>query len=210
MEDLLELYERPVDPKQPVVCLDERPVQLLDSKRDGKPARPGRVARHDYEYTRCGTANVFCIVEPKRGVHLTHATPRRTAKEFAEAMRLIANRYRRADTIHLVLDNLSTHFRSSVLRTFGVSRGEKLWDRFTLHYTPTHGSWLNQAEIEVSLVSRECLGNRRISTFDILASETRAWAIEADRAKRTIRWGFTRERARAKFRYRVNELRSED
>jgi hypothetical protein len=199
MADLLDLYEKPLDPTEPVVCLDERPVQLLDSKREGREASPGRVARRDYEYTRCGTANVFCIVEPKAGRHMTHASRRRTAFEFAHALRRIARRYRRAKTIHLVVDNLSTHARSSLGRTFGWERGSTLWNRFTVHFTPTHGSWLNQAEIEVSLWSRECLGRRRIPTFDELDSETSAWTIDADVRRRKIHWMFTREKATKLF-----------
>src|SRR5262252_6726435 len=157
MEDVLELYARPVDPKEPVVCLDERPVVLHDCERPELPARPGQPTRRDYEYVRCGTANVFCVVEPKTGRRLTHATARRTAKDFAFALRRIAGRYRRARTIHLVVDNLNTHCEKSCVEAFGRA-GLRLWQRFTVHYTPKHGSWLNAAELEASLVSRECLG----------------------------------------------------
>src|SRR5262249_41034002 len=152
MEALLDLYERPLDPKEPVICLDERPVQLLDFERFRVPCGPGRIAKQDYEYVRCGTANLFCSVEPKAGRHRIRATPNRKAPAFAEEMRDIVRRYPHARTIHVVLDNLNTHSEKSLVERFGLRRGRRLWNRFTVHYTPKHGSWLNQAEIEIGLV----------------------------------------------------------
>jgi hypothetical protein len=118
--------------------LDERPVQLLDSVRAGQPMAPGKVARRDYEYQRCGTANVFCIVEPKGGRHLTHATPNRKAPEFAKALKRIAQAHPAAKTIHLLMDNLNTHCAKSLIDRFGDREGPRLWKRFTVHYTPKY------------------------------------------------------------------------
>jgi len=130
--------------------------------RPSIPLQPGRIGRRDYEYKRCGTANVFCGIEPKAGVHFTKVTPTRSSPEFADFLLEIAEHYPAADIIHLVVDNLSTHTRKALVDRFGKKAGGWLWQRFTVHYTPKHGSWLNQAEIEISLFSRQCLGNRRI------------------------------------------------
>jgi transposase len=211
MEDLLDLYEKPLDPREPVVCLDERPVQLLDFERFRVPCGPGRIAKQDYEYVRCGTANLFCTVEPKAGRHSIKATPNRKGPAFAERLLHIAKKYRRAKTIHLVVDNLNTHAEKSLVESFGATKGRRLWKRFTVHYTPKHGSWLNQAEIEISLVSRQCLGGRRISTLEQLSCETTAWEREANRQRIKIRWTFTTRKARRKLGYHaVDFRRSED
>jgi len=201
MEDVLETYGRPHDATEPVVCIDERPVVLHEDARPGQPMLPGLPARTDYEYVRRGTANVFCIVEPKTGRRLTHATDRRTGKRFAQALRRIHRRYRRAKTIHLVMDNLSTHGLKSCVAAYGEMDGRRLWKRFTVHYTPKHASWLNAAEIEASLVSSECLGRRRIQDLSKLKAEVRSWSAEAERARRTINWKFRVSDARALFRY---------
>ena len=161
MEDVLEVYERPYDPQQPVVCLDEKPVTLHADVRPASPAVPGREARRDNEYERCGTANVFCAVEPKAGRHFTFPTPDRSAFEFARFAVDLAMEYPDAKTIHLVMDNLNIHRRKSLSDVFGDEIGDEVWDRFTVHYTPTHGSWLNQAEIEISMFARQCLGSQK-------------------------------------------------
>ncbi|HVB39293.1 MAG TPA: IS630 family transposase [Terriglobales bacterium] len=158
-EDVLGLYEKPLSERAPVVCIDEKPVVLHADTRPAAAMRPGRVARRDYEYKRCGTANVFCGVEPKAGRHFTKATPTRCSAEFADYLLKIAVRYPAADTIHLVMDNLSTRTRKAVVDRFGEQNGDWLWNRFTVHYTPKHGSWLNQAEVAISLFSRQCLGS---------------------------------------------------
>ena len=201
MEDVLNLLAKPLDASEPVVALDERPVQLLGCARAGVPAAPGVVKRRDYEYVRHGTANVYCIVEPKAGRHLTHATPNRQKPRFAAALRRIARRYPAAKTIHLVMDNLNIHCEKSLVDALGPTEGATLWARFTPHYTPKHGSWLNPAEIEVSLWARECLGRDRISTLAELRRRTSAWNARADRRKRTIKWRFTTQEARRVFRY---------
>ena len=200
MEDVLQLYEKPYDSAEPVVCLDEKPVQLLDDVRPPKLAR-GCVLQRDYEYRRCGTANLFCGVEPKGGRHFTKATKTRNKFEFAQMLQEIADAYPDADLIHLVLDNLSTHGRNSLVAAFGEEAGDRLWNRFRVHFTPKHGSWLNPAEIEISLVSRECLGRRRLGTLGRLRTETRAWNRDANRRRRTIEWRFTRRDARKTFGY---------
>nr|WP_306414343.1 IS630 family transposase [Corallococcus exiguus] len=206
MEDVLELYQRPLCPTEPVVCFDERPVQLLEWVRPASPASPGREARRDYAYFRCGTANLFCAVEPKAGWHFVKATPNRKSPAFAEALHDIAKRYPEANTIHLVLDNLSTHSRHALEVRYGLRAGRRLWRRFTPHYTPVHGSWLNQAEVAISLLSRQCLGKRRIPTLDRLRGETQAWQKWANRNRIRIRWRFTVPKARAKFHYQPTDF----
>ncbi|WP_426750259.1 IS630 family transposase [Myxococcus sp. Y35] len=160
MEDVLELYERPLCPVEPVVCFDERPVQLLEWGRPASPACRGREARRDCAYFRCGTANLFCAVAPQAGWHFVKDTPNRKSEAFAEALWEIANHDPDAETIHLVLDNLGTHSCRALEVRYGRRAGRRLWRRFTVHFTPVHGSWLNQAEVEVSLLSRQGLGKR--------------------------------------------------
>jgi hypothetical protein len=201
MEDVLALYEKPYDAREPVVCLDEKPVALHADVRPPRPARPRHRAKRDNEYRRCGTANIFAVVEPKAGRHLTRATPNRTAGQFALVIRDLVAAYPAAQTIHLVMDNLNTHCRTSLTDHLGARAARALWRRLTVHHTPKHGSWLNQAEIELSLVARQCLGTRRISELPRLRAETRAWNRRANRRKTRIRWTFTRKKARAKFGY---------
>lgn len=207
MEDVLATYEKAYNPKEPVICLDEKPVSLHADLRAPIPAAPGRIAKRDSEYLRCGTANVFCVVEPKAGRHFTLPTPNRSAPEFAQALRSIVNSYPRVRKIHLVMDNLNIHCRKSLTDFFGSELGAALWRRLKVHYTPKHGSWLNQAEIEISLFSRQCLGTRRIPTLRILRRESRAWNRKVNRAEIKIHWQFTRKQARSKFGYERNLLR---
>lgn len=204
MEDVLEVYERPQDPQQPVVCLDEKPVTLHADVRPAFPAQPGREARLDSEYERRGTANVFCAVEPKAGRHFTFPTPDRSGFEFAQVVAELALQYPHAETIHLVIDNLNSHTRKSLTDLYGEELGGEVWDRFTVHYTPTHGSWLNQAEIEIGLFSRQCLGKRRIPDLGTLRGQARAWNRSMNRARTKINWRFDRKAARRKFRYKTN------
>jgi hypothetical protein len=206
MEDVLETYERPYDPQQPVVCLDEKPVTLHADVRPASPAAPGREARRDNEYERRGTANVFCAVEPQAGRHFTFPTPDRSALEFAQVLFRLALQHPEAETIHLVLDNLNIHRRKSLTDFYGAEVGGEIWDRFTVHYTPTHGSWLNQAEIEIGLFSRQCLGSRRIPDLTTLCREAAAWNRQTNRAKTKINWKFDRRDARRKFGYTRNSF----
>jgi hypothetical protein len=203
MEDVLALYERPYDASEPVLCLDEKPVSLHAEVRPTRPPRPGHLAKRDNEYRRCGTANLFAVVEPKAGRHFTRATPDRSARQFAQVVRRLVAAYPRARAIHLVMDNLNIHCEKSLTDHLGRRLGRRLWRRLRVHYTPKHGSWLNQAEIELSLVSRGCLGRRRLDTLTHLRGETRAWNTRANRARTRIRWRFTRKDARLKFGYQA-------
>jgi DDE superfamily endonuclease len=207
MEDVLETYEKPLNPHEPVICLDEKPITLHDEVRPPAAARPGREARRDSEYERCGTANVFCAVEPKAGKHFTYATPDRSAFEFARVIFDLAMRYPVAETIHLVMDNLNIHRRKSLTDLLGEEIGGEVWDRFTVHYTPRHGSWLNQAEIEIGMLARQCLGKRRIPNLDMLRRQTAAWNRRINRTRTTIKWRFDRKAARRKFQYKQNRFR---
>jgi len=207
MEDVLALYEKPLAENEPVVCVDEKPVVLHANVRPPRPMRPGRVLRPDCEYERRGTANVFCGVEPKAGRHFTKVTPNRSAPLFADYLLQIVAAYPEADTIHLVMDNLSSHRRKALVDRYGERIGGLLWDRFTVHYTPKHGSWLNQAEIEISLFSRQCLGLRRIPSLPDLNREAQAWNRRMNRGRVVINWKFTRKKARLKFSYKRNYFR---
>ena len=202
MEDVLEVYERPYDQHEPVVCLDEKPISLHADVRPASPAIPGREARRDNEYERRGTANVFCAVEPKAGRHFTFPTPDRSGFEFARVTVELALAYPEAKTIHLVMDNLNIHRQKALVDAFGAEMAAQVWDRFTVHYTPTHGSWLNQAEIEIGLFSRQCLGKRRIPSLKILKAEARAWNRRMNRDGVKIDWKFDRRAARHKFGYK--------
>ena len=211
MEDVLELYERAHNPQEPVVCLDEKPICLHDEVRTPEAARPGVVAKRDSEYKRRGRANVFCAVEPRAGRHFTFPTPNRRGATFAKVIAKIASRYPRARTIHLVVDNLNIHCQKSLTAHFGLERGVQLWNRFTVHYTPKHGSWLNQAELEIGLFARQCLGQRRIPTLSALKSEAAAWNRQINRKRTLINWNFSRQDARNVFHYKENLfMRSEN
>ena len=202
MEDVLEIYERPYHQYEPVVCLDEKPITLHADVRPASPAIPGREARRDNEYERRGTANVFCAVEPKAGRHFTFPTPDRSGFEFARVTVELALAYPEARTIHLVMDNLNIHHQKALADAFGADLTAQVWDRFTVHYTPTHGSWLNQAEIEIGLFSRQCLGKRRIPSLKILKAEAKAWNRRMNRDRVKIDWKFDRRAARRKFGYK--------
>ena len=202
MEDVLDLYERPYKKHEPVVCLDERPVQLLADTRSPLPVKPGHIAKQDYEYRRCGTCNVFCGVEPKAGRHFTKVTPNRKGTEFAKMTQRLLRAYPHAKKIHLVVDNLSTHTEKSLTDRYGVRKGKAMWKRFQVHYTPTHGSWLNQAEIEIGLFSRQCLGKDRVKRIEELDERARAWNWRMNRKKITIDWTFTTTQARKKMKYK--------
>ena len=201
MEDVLAVYEKKYDRKEPVVCLDERPLVLHADVRAPETSRPGKVARRDGEYKRNGTANAFCAVEPKVGRHFTKITKTRKAWQFARMVEEIVRAYPRVRTIHLVMDNLNTHREKSLIKCFGDRRGRKLWGKLTPHYTPKHGSWLNQAEIEISMFSRQCLGKVRVPDLPAMKIRARAWNRRMNRDQVKIDWTFTRKKARKKFKY---------
>jgi len=196
MEDVLEVYKRPYDAERPVVCLDETSKQLIGETRTPVPAEPGRVRRIDYEYERKGTANLFMAFEPLAGRRWVDVTERRTAVDFAEVIRrLVDERYPRAKKIVLVMDNLNTHKAASLYEAFEARR---LAERLEIHYTPKHGSWLDMAETELSVLARQCL-NRRIATLATLLREIRAWEKQRNGAKCKIDWRFTTKDARIKL-----------
>lgn len=202
MEDVLEVYERPLNPKEPVVCLDERPMCLhKDIRPPMEPQRAGEIKKRDYEYERAGTANVFCGVEPKTGRMFTKATPNRKGPELAQMVKEIVRAYPNAEKIHLVWDNLNTHKEKPLAEFFGEEEGHKIWEKLDVHYTPEHGSWLNQAEMAISIYSRQCLGKRRIGSFEELRAETIAWNRSTNRNPSPVRWAFTASKARKKFKY---------
>ena len=204
MEDVLELYERPHNPQEPVVCFDEKPVTLHAEVRPRQAARPGHIAKHDSEYKRCGTANTFCAVEAKAGRHFTWVSRKRSAAEFAQSIRKLVESYPRARTIHLVVDNLNIHCQKSLTDRWGDELGATLWRRLTVHHTPKHGSWLNQAEIEIGLYSRQCLGHRRLPNLSQLKQESTAWNRRVNRDRLLIRWNFNRQDAQRVFHYQSN------
>lgn len=206
MEDVLDLYERPHNSERPVVCFDEKPIQLLNDGRPTIAAKLGNgVKKKDYEYKRKGTANVFCAVEPKIGRYITKVTKRRKKSDFAKFLNEIAASYPKATKIELVMDNLNTHNESSLTEYYGIDSGNKIWSRFNIHYTPKHASWLNQAEIAIGIYSRQCLGRDRIGTIAKLRARSKAWSKRANKEKIIIGWTFTKMKARQKFKYNVRK-----
>ena len=199
MEELLGLYARPYDPKEPVVCVDEKSKQLLQQTRAPIPMQVGAVAREDYEYKRAGTRNIFLAVEPKGQRREAAVTGRRAKPDFVGFVKhLVDEVYRGAQKVHLVLDNLNTHFRGSFEEVLGVERAEPLLQRVQFHYTPKHASWLNMAEIEIGIMERQCTG-RRIGSETVLASEVAAWQHRRNDAGVGIEWKFTRQDADRKL-----------
>jgi hypothetical protein len=199
MEDVLEVYKRPHDPERPVVCLDETSKQLIGETRTPIAAEPGQPARIDYEYERKGTANLFMIFEPLAGWRWVKVTERRTAVDFAEVIRqLVDECYPGAKKIVLVMDNLNTHKLASLYEAFAPEEARRLAERLEIHYTPKHGSWLDMAETELSVLARQCL-NRRIDNVVALDREIRAWEKLRNEAECKIEWRFTTKDARIKL-----------
>jgi transposase len=199
MEKVLDVYKRPYNKIYPVVCMDESPRQLIRETRIPIPARPGMTARHDYEYERCGVCNVFMAVEPLAGKRLVAITERKTKTDWALFLEQIAERYREADKIVLVMDNLNTHTPGSLYETYTPDIAKALWDRFEFVYTPKHGSWLNMAEIELNVLIKQCL-DRRIDNIATVKSEVAAWQNERDNMDAKINWQFTTADAQIKLR----------
>ena len=199
MEQVLDVYKRPYDPRRPVVCMDETPRQLIRETRLPWPVRPGTAARHDYEYERCGVCNVFLAVEPLAGQRVTQITPRKTRTDWARFLEEIAGRYGAAQKITLVMDNLNTHTPGSLYETFPPEAAKALWNRFEFVYTPKHGSWLNMAEIELNVLIHQSL-DRRIDTVSEVQAEAAAWETRRNNRKATINWQFTCRDARIKLR----------
>ena len=201
MEDVLAVYARPYDPARPVVCMDEKPYQLLGHARDPIPAAPGRDLREDSEYVRRGTCSIFCWVEPLAGWRRVDAQPRRTRIDWAHQVeRLLTVDYPDAETVVLVMDNLNTHTIGSLYEAFEPAKAFALAQRLEIHHTPKHGSWLNIAEIELSALTRQCL-DRRIDDLDILNTELAAWQQATNTDQRQVDWHFTTDDARIKLRH---------
>lgn len=198
MEDVLNQHEKPLDPVEPVIGLDEQPYQLLDDTRPSQRAAPGKTAKQDYEYRRCGTCSIFLAVEPRAGKRFVQARRQRTRTDFARFVRDLVKRYPHARWIHLVLDNLNTHNPKSLIEAFGKGPARKLLKRLVWHYTPKHASWLNMAEIELSVLTKQCL-DRRIPTLEEVQRHLAAWSRDRNRQKITINWTFKRTDARRVF-----------
>jgi hypothetical protein len=199
MEEILELYQQPYDPNRPMVCFDEKSVQLLAHIAKTLPVKPGRPARQDYEYEREGTRNLFLFVEPKAGFRHVLVTNRRTKEDFAFAMRYLVDvLYPEAECIDVVLDNLNTHHYHSLVEFFGKQEADRIMKRLCFHFTPEHASWLNMAEIELSVLSKQCLA-RRIPSSWMLTTEIIAWEQARNEKKAKIRWNFTVDEARNVF-----------
>jgi transposase len=199
MEEVLELYEEPYDPKRPVVCFDEMPYQMVAEKRTPLPQKPGRPQRYDYEYERKGMVNIFTFFEPQRGWRHLDVTDRRTAVDFAEEMRrLVDEHYPEAEKVRVVLDNLNTHTGAALYQAFAPEEARRILRRLEFHYTPKHASWLNMVEIELSVLSRQCLEGR-IPDAKTLAREMGAWEQKRNEEGATVQWRFTASDAREKL-----------
>ena len=195
MYRLLDLYEEQYDSSRPVVCIDEKSKQLIEDIRQPIPMKPGSAAKHDYEYKRNGTRNIFVAIEPKGGKRTITVTKTRKKGDFANFVRgLVQNEYKQATEIRIVLDNLNTHFEKSFYETFSKKQAEKILNRITFCYTPKHASWLNMAEIEINIMERQCL-NRKIGNEEFLKKELKAWADKRNKAGKKIKWTFTRQDA---------------
>jgi len=200
MEDVLDVYHRPYDEKRPVVAVDEASKQLVGEAVQPIPAQPGQPERFDYEYVRNGTANLFMISEPLAGWRHVMVTERRTAKDFAEVVRWLAEDvYPEAERVVLVMDNLNTHKLASLYEAFEPEQARRIAERIEVHHTPRHGSWLNVAEIELSVLSRQCL-DRRIESVDELREELEPWYEERNDRAVGVKWRFTTADARIKLR----------
>ncbi|OGN90174.1 MAG: transposase [Chloroflexi bacterium RBG_13_46_14] len=208
MEDILDLYAQPFDDSLPVICMDEKPVQLLDETRDPIPMKPGKPQRYDGEYIRNGTSSIFLFTEPLAGWRHVTACERRTKIDWANQIRdLVETYYPDALKIKLVMDNLNTHSISSLYEAFSPEIARNLAKRLEIHYTPKHGSWLNIAEIELSALTRQCL-DRRISTILLLNHELAAWETHRNNTQKGVDWQFTTSTARIKLRRLYPQIKS--
>ena len=199
MEDVLDVYRRPYDPLRPVVCLDEQPTQLIGETRTPIPTQPGQPQRDDYEYERLGTANNFMLVEPLGGWRKVNVRETKTAIDLAQEIKeLLDVDYPHAEKVVLIWDNLNTHAPASLYKAFPPEEARRLLNRLEIHYTPKHGSWLDIAEIELSVFTKQCLA-RRIDDIDTLRREAKAWAERRNASQTGVDWQFTTEDARIKL-----------
>jgi hypothetical protein len=200
MEDVLDLYEEPYDPERPVVCFDEMPYRMVAEKRLPLPPKPGSPRRYDYEYERRGTANLFVVFEPKSGWRHIDVTERRTGRDFALQMRrLIDEHYPEAEKVRVVMDNLNTHTPASLYGAFEPEEARRILCRLEFRHTPKHASWLNQVEIELSVLCGQCLSERRLPDERTLAQQLGAWERERNERQAKVEWRFTTEEARTKL-----------
>ena len=198
MEDILHLYELPYDPKRPVICIDERPCQLIDDILSPLPMEPGKPKRQDYHYQRNGVCTVFIAFEPLTGWRFVQVREQRTKKDYAAFMNALAQQYPEAQKLVIVQDNLNTHTPGSFYAAFTPDEAFALTQRFEMHYTPPKASWLNMVEIELSVLSKQCL-DRRIGDMQTLEREVLAWVKERNAKRATVNWQFTKNQARDKF-----------
>lgn len=201
MEDILSLYEEDYSSDFPLICIDEKPIQLSSDTRPESGISLGSPKKVDYEYKRMGTANVFCAIEPKAGFYYNTVTEQRTGREFAKFLNALSRKYVDAKKIILVMDNLNIHKFSSLEKMYGQDKAKTIWGRFEVHYTPKHASWLNQAEIAINMYARQCLGKTRIPDIATLKKKTKAWVNYINRSCVKIHWKFTCKDARDKFQY---------
>jgi transposase len=199
MEDVLDEYAQPYDPKRPQVCIDERPCQLLADSRAPLPMQIGQPRRYDYEYIRQGTCNLFMIFEPLTGWRTATVTAHRKQEDFARLLRdLVDVHFPQADTIRIVLDNLNLHSPAALYATFEPTEARRILQKLEFHFTPKHGSWLNMVEIELSILTRQCLG-QRLPDIPSFQAEVTAWQTRRNAQKATIHWQFSIQKARTKL-----------
>jgi hypothetical protein len=208
MEDVLDVYQMPYDPQVPMVCMDEQPVQLIKETRQPLPAAPGKPEKVDYEYERNGTANIFMFTEPLNGTRHVHVTEHRTAVDWANEIRdLLEVRYPEAARVRLVCDNLNTHGIGSLYEAFPPEQARRLASRLEIHHTPKHGSWLNIAEIELSVLTMQCL-DRRIPDMETLTKETQQWEQRRNESQKGVDWQFSTLDARIKLKRLYPQIQS--
>ena len=199
MYDVLDLYEKPYDPRNPVIGLDEKPKQLLEDKRKTIPMKPGNIEKYDSEYIRRGKANIFMAAEFKAGKRTARVTSQRTKKDFAKFVKHLVDKvYPNAEQLHLVLDNLNTHNESSFYEMYDKEEAERILAKIKFHYTPKHASWLNVAEVEIGVMDAECT-RRRIPDKNLLRQEITAWERKRNKQKKKINWKFTTRKADEKL-----------
>lgn len=199
MEQVLDVYKKQYDKAFPVICMDESPKQLIKETRVLLPMKPGREARKDFEYERCGVANIFLASEPLKGKRYVEVRERRTKADWAVFVKQIADEwYKDARKITLVMDNLATHKPAALYEVYPPREAKRIWDRFEFVYTPKHGSWLNMAEIELNVLMGQCL-NRRIDNMKTMKQEVKAWKEHRNNKKAVINWQFTNNEARVKL-----------
>ncbi len=207
MEDVLDQYEQPYDPKHPLICMDEMPCQLIDNVLVPVPPKPGRPQKIDYEYRRNGTCCIFIAFDPHLGMRMIRVKEHRTKVDYADFMQEVVSKYTDAESLRVVQDNLNTHSAGSFYEAFSPEEAFQLSKKFEFHFTPKKGSWLNMAEIEFSALSRQCL-NRRIGNIKTLAREAYAWERDRNKIKAKVRWQFTKTKAREKFSSHYHRIRN--